>query len=134
MTAPPAAPHRVVIDVPGVRHGDLPIPMGARIGKLVVSSGIHGMDPDTGTIPDDPASQVALVFRHMRTIVENAGGSIGDIGFVLVRLRDPAHRDLVNAAWVEMFPDPEDRPARNVKVQELGWNMAIHLELTAVLP
>jgi hypothetical protein len=33
-----------------------------------------------------------------------------------------------------MFPDPLDRPARNVQLQELGWNMVIHLEMTAVLP
>ena len=128
------SPHREVIDVAGVRHGSLPIPMGVRVGKLVYSSGIHGMDPETETIPDDPAAQIALVFRHMRTIVENAGGDSGDIGFVLVRLCDAGLRDLVNAAWVEMFPDPLDRPARNIQLQELGWNMVIHLEMTAVLP
>jgi len=131
---PGMSAHRVVIDVPGVRHGNLPIPMGVRVGKLVYSSGIHGMDPVSQEIPDDPAAQIGLVFRHMRTIVENAGGSTGDIGFVLVRLRDAGLRDLVNAAWVEMFPDPLDRPARNVQLQELGWNMVIHLEMTAVLP
>jgi 2-iminobutanoate/2-iminopropanoate deaminase len=129
-----AAPHRQVIDVPGVAHGTMPIPMGVRVGKTVYSSGIHGLDPETQTIPDDPAAQMELVFRHMRTIVENAGGTTGDIGLVVAYLRSDEHRAVLNEQWLAMFPDPADRPARNVVVHELGWNMVVHLMMTAVLP
>jgi 2-iminobutanoate/2-iminopropanoate deaminase len=128
------APHRQVIDVPGVTHGQMPIPMGVRVGKLVYSSGIHGLDPDTQTIPDDPRAQIELVFRHMRSIVEGAGGTTGDIGLVVFHLAGDEHRPLVNEEWVTMFPDDDDRPARNTVIHALGWNMVVHVLMTAVLP
>lgn len=127
------AGRRRVIDVPGVRHGDLPIPMGIRIGAMVYSSGIHGMDPETQQIPEDPARQVALVFSHMRTIVERAGGTVDDIALVIFNLADDAYRPLVNAEWLAMFPRDGDRPARNTHVTPLGMGMVIHVLMTAVL-
>ena len=59
--------------------------MAIRIDNMVYSSGIHAMDPETGTIPEDSARQVELVFQHMRTIVESAGGSTDDIALVTTK-------------------------------------------------
>jgi enamine deaminase RidA (YjgF/YER057c/UK114 family) len=126
--------HREVIEVQGLHHGSNPTPPAVRVGNMVFSSGIFGMDPATGTVPDEPALQVEHVFRHMRTIVENAGGGTGDIAFVLFRIRDDAVRGLVNDAWLELFPDDDSRPARNTQVDALGWNQVIHVMMTAVLP
>ena len=126
-------PRRVNIDVPGVRHGDLPIPMATKVGNMVFSSGIHTMDPETGTIPDDPERQVELVFAHMRTIVENAGGSTDDIALVIFNIKDNAYRSLVNDEWLKMFPNDGDRPARNTHLVDLGFGMIIHVLMTAVL-
>jgi 2-iminobutanoate/2-iminopropanoate deaminase len=125
---------RQIIDVPGVKHGDLPIPMGIRIDNMVYSSGIHAMDPETGTIPDDPARQVELVFQHMQTIVENAGGSIDDIALVTFNVKDDSIRPLVGAEWSKMFPNDRDWPARNTYIVDLGFGMIIHIMMTAVLP
>jgi 2-iminobutanoate/2-iminopropanoate deaminase len=127
------AGRRQVIGVPGVRHGDLPIPMGVRVGNMVYSSGIHGMDPDTQRVPEDPALQVALVFAHMRTIVEGAGGTVDDIALVIFNLADDAYRPLVNAEWLAMFPRDDDRPARNTHLTPLGMGMVVHVLMTAVL-
>ncbi|GAA0984885.1 RidA family protein [Acrocarpospora macrocephala] len=127
------AKRRQVIDVPGVRHGTAPIPMGIRIGNMVYSSGVHGMDPESGQVPEDPARQVELVFQHMRTIVENAGGTTDDIAMVIFNLTDDAHRPLVHAEWIKMFPHDDDRPARNTHIMPLGMGMIIHVLMTAVL-
>ncbi|MFB6395846.1 RidA family protein [Polymorphospora lycopeni] len=124
---------RQVIDVPGVAHGTMPIPMGVRIGQLVFSSGIHGLDPQTQRIPEDPARQVALAFQHMRTIVENAGGSTDDIGMVIFNLAADEYRPLVHAEWVAMFPHDDDRPARNTHIMPLGMGMIIHILMTAAI-
>ena len=124
---------RTIIDVPGVAHGTMPIPMAVKIGNMVYSSGIHGMDPATGTIPQDPAAQVKLVFQHMRTIVENAGGGTGDIAIVIFNIADDSVRPLVNDEWLAMFPDDDDRPARNTHLTQLGMGMKIHVLMTAVL-
>lgn len=111
----------------------MPIPMGIRIGNMVYSSGIHGMDPATQTVPDDPARQVALVFQHMGTIVRNAGGSTGDIALVVFHVADDSIRPLVHDQWLAMFPDDDDRPARNTVLTPLGMGMVIHVMMTAVL-
>lgn len=125
--------HREVIDVAGVAHGTMPIPMGVRVGNMVFSSGIHGLDPQTQRLPDDPAEQIRLAFQHMRAIVENAGGGIDDIGLVIFNLKDEAYRPLVNTEWLAMFPD-RNRPARNTHIMDLGGGLAIHILMTAVLP
>ena len=125
---------RQIIDVPGVRHGDLPIPMAIRIDNMVYSSGIHAMDPETGTSPEDSARQVELVFQHMRTIVESAGGSTDDIALVTFNVIDDSIRPLVGAEWLKMFPNERDWPARNTYIVDLGFGMIIHTMMTAVLP
>lgn len=44
------------IHLPNVSY-TAPIPMGARVGSIVYSSGISGQDPQTGQLPEDPAAQ-----------------------------------------------------------------------------
>jgi 2-iminobutanoate/2-iminopropanoate deaminase len=124
---------REVIDVAGVQHGTMPIPMGVRVRNMVFSSGIHGLDPQTQTLPADPAAQIKFAFAHMRTIVENAGGTTDDIGLVIFNLKDDAYRPLVNEEWLQMFPDDRSRPARNTHIMDLGGGLLVHILMTAVL-
>jgi 2-iminobutanoate/2-iminopropanoate deaminase len=126
------APHRVSLHVEGVEHV-APIPMGARVGNMVFSSGIMGKDPATGEVPDDAATQARLAFAHLKTLVENAGGTLADVGHVRVLMKDESVREFVNEPWLELFPDPEDRPARHAVVQPLRGKMLLQLEMIAVL-
>jgi len=57
----------------GFRHKN-PIPNACRIGTLVVSGGINEVDPATGKVPAALEAQCALMFAHIREIVETAGG------------------------------------------------------------
>jgi 2-iminobutanoate/2-iminopropanoate deaminase len=127
------ASHRQSIEVPGLVHGGAPTPAGARVGNMVFSSGIFGIDPETGKIAPEPARQVELCFGYMRQIVEAAGGTTGDIALVVFRIQGDELRGLVNEQWLAMFPDG-NWPARNTVVEELGWGMAVHVMMTAVLP
>ena len=120
------------IHVDGVAHS-MPIPMGSLVGNILFSSGIAGTDPATGSIPDDVERQCELAFANMRTLVENAGGSVDDVGAVKIHMRDRGLRDVMNKAWVNSFPDAESRPARHVVETNLGGNMQIQLEITAVI-
>lgn len=126
--------YRKSIEIPGVTHGKTPIPQGARLGHLVFSSAIAGIDPLTGEIPPDAAEQVELVFQHVRTFMEEAGGTTDDIGKVTVYLKDESYRDLVNKEWLKMFPDPGSRPARHSNVADLRGGALVQLEIIAVLP
>jgi len=121
------------IEVPGVNHGQTPIPMGARKGPLIWSSGIAGKDPATGRLPEDAESQARFAFQHLRTLVERGGGTVEDIVRVTVFLKDGSLRPVVNAPWIEMFPDPEDRPARHALIADLPGAMLVQLEVVAVV-
>jgi enamine deaminase RidA (YjgF/YER057c/UK114 family) len=107
-----AANRRQSVTVDGLAH-KYPVPNACRIGNLVVSGAIHGVDPATQLMPEDLTSQCAHVFANMRAIVEAAGGSTEDIIKMTVYLRDRDNRGPVNAEWVRMFPDAENRPARH---------------------
>jgi 2-iminobutanoate/2-iminopropanoate deaminase len=113
-------PVRRSIELAGVDHGEQPFPLASRVGPLLATSGIHGTDPATGALADGGAeAQIRQAFSNLRGVVEAAGGSLEDVAQVLVTLTDRAHRPFVNAVWVELFPDPASRPARNTSEREL---------------
>ena len=124
--------HRQSFEVPGVKHA-APIPMGARVGNMVFSSGIMGQDSATGKLPEDPRLQAQFAFAHMDALMKAAGGSVADIGHMTVFIKDNSMRRLVNEQWLKYFPDEHDRPARHTIVMDLAVGMLVQLEIIAVL-
>jgi len=101
------------INFPGFSHAN-PIPNASRIGNIMMSSVISGRDPATGETPDDMGEQIVNIFTHLRSAVEDAGGSPDDIIKVTFWVGDPATgRAALNEEWVKMFPDENSRPARH---------------------
>ena len=124
---------RQSIEIEGFKH-EAPIPSASRIGPFVVSGAISGKDPKTGKMPDSIEEQCALVFQHMRRIIEAASGTTEDILKVTVWLKDGAHRKVLNQEWLKMFPDEKSRPARHTFTgEEMAGNMLIQAEFWAVL-
>lgn len=121
------------IEVPGVTHGNVPIPMGARVGNMIFSSGIAGKDPATDKVPADPAVQAHFAFQNMATLVANGGGTLDDVVRVTVFIKDNSMREHVNKSWLELFPDPHDRPARHTQLLDLAGGMLVQLEIVAVV-
>ena len=68
-----------MVEIEGLSHGSNPIPMGARVGPLVCSSGLRGVDPGTGQVAEDGHEQVRLVFDNLVTFLANAGASLSDV-------------------------------------------------------
>ncbi len=121
------------VHVEGVKHG-APIPMGARVGNMIFSSGIIGADPSTGEVPQDLESQCVFAFANMKTMVENAGGKVQDIGSIKVYMKDRSQREAVNRPWLEMFPDEDDRPARHaIEYDAFPPGVLVQLEIIAVI-
>ena len=121
------------IHVDGVKHA-APIPRGARVGNMIFSSGIMGADPATGTVPEDLESQCVFAFANMKTMVENAGGTIKNIGTIKVYMKDRSQREAVNRPWLEMFPDEDDRPARHaIEYDAFPPGVLVQLEIVAVV-
>src|SRR5690606_9157682 len=111
-TVPGGHIKRTSINAEGFKHSN-PIPAASRIGNLLISGGIHGIDPKTGKLAPTIEEQVALVFTHMRNILKAGGARPEDVIKVTVWLTDRSQRDLVNAEWVQMFPEEYSRPARH---------------------
>ena len=121
------------LEVPGVTHGNVPIPKGARVGNMIFSSGIAGKDPATNKVPAEAAEQARFAFQNLRTLLENGGATLEDVGHVTVFIKDDSARDAINAEWVKCFPDPHDRPARHTLVYDLRGGMLLQLEAIAVV-
>ena len=121
------------IEVPGVSHGNAPIPMGARVGNMIYSSGIMGKDPATDTLPADGPSQAKFMFMNLRSLLAQGGADLGDVVHVKAYVKDNSHRDALNAEWLQCFPDPHDRPARHTRVTDLPGGMLVQIEVVAVV-
>ena len=108
--------------------------MGARVGNMLFSSGIIGSDPSTGKVPEDLGEQCELAFAHMKTLVENAEGTVEDIGAIKVYMKDRSQREAVNQPWLKMFPDEGNRPARHaIEYDAFPPGILVQLEIIAVL-
>ena len=125
-------PHRESFDLEGISHS-VPIPFGTRVGNMVFSSGIMGVDPATGKLAEGLASQVRLAFSNMEALLRKAGGTLDEVGHIRVLLPDDSFRSAVNEEWLRAFPDEHSRPARHTVVAPLRGGMLIQLEMIAVL-
>jgi 2-iminobutanoate/2-iminopropanoate deaminase len=123
---------RKSIHVKGMEHG-APIPNGAVVGNVVFSSAISGKDAKTGVMSPNPDEQAEAMFRNLKLFMESAGGTPDDIGYMKVYLKEETYRDAVNKAWLKMFPDEHDRPARHALKAELRGEMLMQIEVIAVL-
>jgi 2-iminobutanoate/2-iminopropanoate deaminase len=107
-------------EIPGHGHHD-PIPMGARIGDLYASSGVSGVDPAGGDkleAVEGAAGQAHFGLLNVKTLAEQGGLTADDIGHITVLVQDYGDMQAIDRAWCAMFPDPSDRPAR--QVMQLG--------------
>lgn len=126
-------PGRVSIDLPGFAHTN-PIPAASRIGPFLASGALTGRDPVTGEMPDGIEAQMTNAFRHIRTLLDTAGGSVDDVLKLTVHLAEPGDREALNREWVAMFPDPASRPARQVLAARLDGTARVHCDVLAVVP
>ena len=125
--------NRKSINVPGRGHRGGAIPMGSRIGNVIYSSGIGTSDPDGGERTDDLDKQAENMFKNMKVFMELAGGTVDDIIFVMLLLKDRGVREHIDKFWEQTFPDPDSRPARHALQTELGGGAQMQALITAVV-
>jgi 2-iminobutanoate/2-iminopropanoate deaminase len=123
---------RQSVNFPGFAHGN-PIPNASRIGNIMMTSVISGVDPSTRKLPPDLDGQVANLFGHIRSAVEAAGGSPDNIIKINFYMKDPpTGRAALNGEWVKMFPDANSRPARHTLALGADSNALVTCDFTAV--
>jgi 2-iminobutanoate/2-iminopropanoate deaminase len=124
--------NRKSLHIKGMEHG-APIPNGAVIGNMIFSSAISGKDAKTGVLSSDPDEQADAMFRNLTLFMETAGGTPANIAYMKVYLKEEKLRDSVNKAWLKMFPDEHDRPARHAIKVDLRGEVLFQVEVIAVL-
>jgi enamine deaminase RidA (YjgF/YER057c/UK114 family) len=123
---------RKSIHIEGMEHG-APIPNGVAMGNMIFSSAISGKDAQTGVLSTEPDEQAEAMFRNLQLFMQKAGGTPDNIAHMTVFLKEEKHRDSVNKAWLKMFPDEHDRPARHALKAELRGQILFQIEVIAVL-
>ena len=123
---------RKSIYIEGFGHKN-PIPAACRLVNIVTSGIIYGLDVATGKPAQTLAEQCALMFKHLRSIVEAAGGATDDIVKLNLWMADRSQREAVNREWLKMFPDPDARPARQAMQAELGAGILVQCDFIAVI-
>jgi enamine deaminase RidA (YjgF/YER057c/UK114 family) len=127
------ATKRKSVEIEGVRLHRQPFPAAVRKGNMIFSSAVPGMDRTTGKVPDDPGTQIRNAFDNVKTLVENAGGTIEDIVKVQLFLQSRDMRPMVNEIWEKLFPDEHSRPVRHTVGGPLPDNFVIQIEFVAVV-
>jgi len=124
---------RQTIHVPGRGRVHSPVPEGIRVGDFIFSSllGPVGPNREQGA---DAAEDAGLLFERIRGLVVAGGGTPDDIVNMAVYVFDDNDREAINQAWLKMFQDANDRPARHiVNVSPHGTHWRFAARFTAVL-
>jgi 2-iminobutanoate/2-iminopropanoate deaminase len=118
------------IEVEGLGHG-APIPMGCRVGSILMTSGVGGKDRKTGKTPEDADGQARNAFDNLKAVLAAADLGLGDVVKITVYVVDDKYRNEINKYWEECYPDPHKRPARHTLVMPLR-GVLLQLEAFAV--
>jgi 2-iminobutanoate/2-iminopropanoate deaminase len=122
------------IVIEGFNHGPQPIPAACRVGNIVMTGGVYGMDPQSGQISAGVAEQARLMFVQLRRILAAAGASLDDVVKMTFYLKAQEARSAVNPEWLTAFPDPASRPARHTLINEhLPGHVMLQCEAMAVI-
>jgi len=120
------------IEIEGFSHGAQPIPAACRVGPLIMTGGVYGLDRASSKIPDDVEEQVRLMFDNLARLLEAGGGGLADVARMTIYVKVPEARAAVNAEWIKAFPDPKSRPARHTLQNDgLPANMLVQCDATA---
>lgn len=123
---------RQSVNIPGFKHVN-PIPNASRIGSLLMSGVVNGVDGGTGELPPTLKEQCVNMFGHVHSILKAAGGDLEDIIKMTVWMKDMGDRASLNEEWLKFFPDADSRPARHVMPHSGGGAALILCDVTAVL-
>lgn len=109
-----------------------PIPNAARLGSVIASGLIRGVDPKTHEFPADMAQQCAYMFANIRATVEAAGATIDAIVKVTFWM-EQMNRASINVEWTKMFPDEATRPARQIMLSPMEPHVLVQCDFLAVV-
>jgi len=112
-----------------------PWSLGVRAGDFLFVAGMRGIDPATNTLVDGVEARVRQAFLNMRTIIEAAGGKLGDAVRLVVYVTDTdRHRPVVNKIQEELWGAGPYPPRTVVEVRRLNQDDIVEVEGTFFCP
>lgn len=124
---------RTTFNLPGLSSRDAVAPDLVKAGKLFFTSGVRGVDLDTGSLPEDPAEQFLNAWHNLARLVEGAGLRTDNIGLVTNFIDSQDYRAHINTGWLELFPDAANRPARKTTSFPLPHGVGVELQAFGVI-
>ena len=107
-----------------------PYSQGIQAGEFLYISGQIPVNPATGSVPEDIASQARQSLENLKAIVMEAGYSLSDVVKTTVFAADIANFAAINEVYAEYFS--KDAPARSfVAVKDLPKGVGLEIEAVA---
>jgi aminoacrylate peracid reductase len=103
-------PKSIVVP-PGTSTPIAPFSPGTLADGVVYVSGTLAFDKDNNVVhPGDAAAQTAHVLDTIKSVIETAGGTMEDVTFNSIFIKDWADYAAINTVYARYFPG--DKPAR----------------------
>src|SRR3954465_3211766 len=102
-------------------------------GGLVFCSGMAGIDPASGSIPEGIEAQTEQALRNLAAVLDAAGASLADVVKTTIFYADVDDFPRLNAVYARHMPDPP--PARSAPANvALPHGLLVSIEAIAVRP
>lgn len=108
-----------------------PYSQGISFGAFIFVSGQLPLDPDSGLMPDDPASQARQCLENLKAILESAGSDMSKVVKTTIFLQNMDHFATINEVYASFFDGRF--PARScVQVSRLPKDALVEIEAIAL--
>jgi 2-iminobutanoate/2-iminopropanoate deaminase len=114
-----------------LERGQEPV-TAARIGNIIYTSGVPGIDVKSGQLAQGPQAQFAAAFENLTALLAAAGAGPESIGLLTVWIPNRTNRPFINKDWLGLYPSP-DRPARKTNQAPLPTGLEVQLMAACVL-
>ena len=108
------------------------VPAGVRLGAVVIAPAISAADPCTGEFPEGLEPQIRGTFENMSAFLEAAGVGREHVARVTFFMSDLSERLLLNPPWMELYPDPHDRPPHKYVPAKLPEGLLVRAQVIAL--
>jgi len=114
-----------------LERGQEPV-TATKIGNMVFTSGVPGIDLKSGRLAEGPERQFAAAFENLQTLLQAAGADADSAGLLTVWIPGRANRAYINKDWLRLYPGA-NRPARKTNQAPLPNGMEVQLMAACVL-
>jgi 2-iminobutanoate/2-iminopropanoate deaminase len=102
-------------------------------GDLIFCSGMAGIDPASGAIPEGIEAQTEQALLNLAAVLAEAGASMDDVVKTTIFYADVEDFARLNAVYARHMPDPP--PARSAPANvQLPHGLLVSIEAIAVWP